>query len=80
MRFLPYVLSEIIAVVSDSDELNQFSEDMQKMLERCSYTAPEDMGRHWAEAQLILNRYFTLPYEELSDLEKRVVDIWTNKE
>lgn len=76
MRNLIYVLSEIIKTVPPDHE--QFKENLVKLRDKTSMTAPEQHVNMWHDTQHVISQYFE-SMDKLPDWGIKFVNIWTNR-
>lgn len=79
-RNLLTILSNMILVIPNKSEEN-FRRDLEKQLEKASYTAPENMYSIWVNVQDIITERFKTCSDTstLPDWAVLLVDIWTNR-
>jgi hypothetical protein len=79
-RNLLIILSNMIQVIPNKSEEN-FRRDLEKQLEKASYTAPENMYSIWVNVQDIITERFKTCSDTstLPDWAVLLVDIWTNR-
>ena len=79
-RNLLSILSNMIQVIPNKLEEN-FRRDLEKQLEKASYTAPENMYSIWVNVQDIITERFKTCSDTsaLPDWAVLLVDIWTNR-
>lgn len=70
----------MIQVIPNKSEEN-FRRDLEKQLEKASYTAPENMYSIWVNVQDIITERFKTCSDTstLPDWAVLLVDIWTNR-
>lgn len=76
MRNLIYVLEEIIKTIPDDHE--QFKENLEKLRDKTSMTAPEQYVNMWHDTQQVISQYFE-SMDKLPDWGIKFVNIWTNR-
>jgi hypothetical protein len=74
------VLNQIVLVIPNEGEEN-FKNDLDKQLEKASYTAPENIYTIWENVQDIITHRFK-DYTDKSKLPEwslLLIDIWTDR-
>jgi len=74
------VLSQMILIIPDKGE-ETFKSDLDKQIEKASYTAPENTYTIWENVQDIITHRFK-DYTDKTDLPEwcvLLVDIWTDR-
>lgn len=78
MRDLAKVIEELLQVIPlDKDD---FRADLKSCHQIALFSAPELMYLRWESAAEILAEYMDLDETKHNDWEKKVIDIWLNKE
>jgi hypothetical protein len=78
MRNLLLLLNDLIKLIP-IEEHQDFKENLEKVRDRVSFTAPEDHYSMWQEAQYEISKYF----ERMDKLPKwgtPFVNLWTNRQ
>ena len=79
-RNLLTILKNMILTIPNKSEEN-FRRDLERQLEKASYTAPENMYSIWVNVQDIITERFKTCSDTstLPDWAVLLVDIWTNR-
>lgn len=75
-RYLVTVLARIILILDEG----KLKSELNEVLDDVLYMAPEQCHPYWVICTKIVNSHITKPYDELNEVEKKVVDIWMDKE
>jgi hypothetical protein len=74
------VLSQMVMVIPNEGEEN-FKDDLEKQIEKASYTAPENIYTIWENVQDIVTNRFKeyIDKSKLPDWSLLLIDIWTDR-
>ena len=76
MRNLIFVLNELIRIVPEDHE--QFRENLVKLRDRTTITAPEQHCNMWQDTQMVISKYFEA-MDTLPEWGTKFINIWTNR-
>jgi len=76
-RFLPSVIDQMIVHIPDSEK--SLKEDLLRVKNDASYTAPELMTRRWGQGSTVLETHFPDP-KILNEWQQKIVNIWMDKD
>jgi len=79
MRNLIFLLDELIKLIPCDNDHEIFKNNMIKVRDQASFTAPEQIIKKWNEAQYEISRFFE-GMDKLPEWAVRFVNLWTNRQ
>lgn len=77
-RDLITVINQILPLIPEVEEYG-FKHELEQILYRVGYTAPEVMNDRWRETSRLINLEIPQPPQKLEDWQQKIVDIWMDK-
>ena len=79
MRNLILLLDEMIKLIPSDNDHKIFKNDIIKVRDQASFTAPEQILNKWNEAQYEISKYFE-SMDKLPEWGLAFINLWTNRQ